>query len=191
MAAQKPDGIREQLIQLLKDRSVRTGNFVLSSGRPSTYYIDARRTTMSANGLHLVGALGVLCIHEQGWQEAASVGGLTLGADPVSYAIALASRDRPPILNAFTVRKEQKEHGLGRIIEGCFEAETKVVVIEDVITSGASALRAIQAVRAAGGTPIGVLGVVDREEGGLNAIMETGVPARAMVSIRHLGIPPA
>jgi orotate phosphoribosyltransferase len=113
-----------------------------------------------------------------------------LGADPVAYAIARASHDSPPILNAFTVRKEQKEHGLARTIEGCFEAETKVVVVEDVITSGASALRAIQAVQAAGGTPIGVLGVVDREEGGLDAITAAGIPVRAMVSIRQLGIAP-
>jgi orotate phosphoribosyltransferase len=184
------DGLTESLVRLLKTNSVQRGEFVLSSGRRSSYYVDARRTTMSAAGLDLIGRLGTVWIRELGW-KASGVGGLTIGADPVAYAIALASRESPPILDAFTVRKEPKAHGTGQLIEGCFAPGSHVVVVEDVLTTGGSALRAIEAVRAAGGVPVGVLGVVDREEGGLAAIRERGIPARAMVSIRELGIGPA
>jgi orotate phosphoribosyltransferase len=177
------------LIDLLMSRSIQVGDFVLSSGRRSSYYIDARRTTMSASGLEIIGKLGLLSIRDLGWQ-ASNVGGLTLGADPVAYAIALASRHDPPTLDAFTVRKEPKVHGTGQLIEGCFARGTSVVVVDDVFTTGGSALQAIRAVRAAGGTPVGVLAVVDRQEGGLEAIRETGLPAQAMVTVRDLGIEP-
>jgi orotate phosphoribosyltransferase len=177
--------MKSELISLLKTRSFKTGDFVLSSGRKSKYYIDARRTTMSAAGLDLIGALGLEAIREMGW-KADSVGGLTLGADPVAYAIALASRKSPPILDAFTVRKEAKTHGTGQLIEGCFQANAQVVVVEDVFTTGGSALRAVDAVRQAGGTVLGVLGVVDRDEGGVSTIEREGLAARALVSIHEL-----
>ncbi|MBI4502093.1 MAG: orotate phosphoribosyltransferase [Gemmatimonadetes bacterium] len=181
--------LESDLIGLLKDRSLKHGDFLLSSGRRSSYYIDARKTTMSAAGLQVIGQLGLLRIRSLGWQ-AQAVGGLTLGADPVAYAIALASRNSPPLLDAFTVRKEAKTHGTAQLIEGCFEKGARVVVVEDVVTTGGSALRAIEAVRSAGGTAVGVLGVVDREEGGLAAIRSAGIPAEALVSIRELGLEP-
>ena len=178
-----------QLIELIKQRSVRHGDFVLSSGRRSSYYIDARKTTMSAAGLQVIGQLALQRIRSLGWQ-ADAVGGLTLGADPVAYAIALASQSVPPPLDAFTVRKEAKAHGTSQLIEGCFEKGARVVVVEDVFTTGGSALRAIDAVGSAGGVTVGVLGVVDREEGGLAAIRRTGIPAEALLSIRDLGLQP-
>ena len=101
---------RAALIQLLRQRSVTYGSFVLSSGRTTDYYVDARRTTMSAEGLWLIGELALEAIRQAGW-DAQFVGGMTLGADPVAYAIALASHRAPPVLDAFTVRKEPKEHG--------------------------------------------------------------------------------
>jgi orotate phosphoribosyltransferase len=177
----------EELATLLKTRSIKLGDFVLSSGRRSSYYIDARRTTMSAAGLDLIGQLGLQLIRKLAW-EADSIGGLTLGADPVAYAIAVASRSAPPPIDAFTVRKEAKVHGTGQLIEGCFEKGARVVVVEDVFTTGGSALRALEAVRAAGGVAAGVLGVVDRDEGGLAAIRKMGIPAEAMLSIRDLGV---
>jgi orotate phosphoribosyltransferase len=174
-----------RLVQLLKDRSISIGDFTLSSGRRSLYYVDARTTTMSAAGLELVGRLGLQEIHAAGW-EATAVGGLTLGADPVSYAIALASRHSTTPLDGFTVRKDAKKHGTGKRIEGCFSAGAHVVVVEDVITTGGSALNAIQAVEAEGGTVTGVLAVVDRGEGGREAIERGGCEVRALVRLGEL-----
>lgn len=179
------NNLKRELIDLLKSRSFRTGDFTLASGQKSKYYVDARRTTMSATGLELIGTLGLSLIRDLGW-TAESLGGLTLGADPVAYAIAVASRKSPPVINAFTVRKEAKAHGTGQLIEGCFEPSTRVIVVEDVFTTGGSALRAVEAVRQAGATVVGVLGVVDRDEGGIAAIEKTGLEARALVSIHDL-----
>ena len=181
--------LKTQLVDLLKGRSVQVGDFTLASGRRSRYYVDARRTTMSAAGMDLIGQMGLTLIRREGW-DASLVGGLTLGADPVAYAIALASRRAPPTLDAFTVRKEPKGHGTARLIEGCFESGSRVVVVEDVLTTGGSALRAVDAVRAAGGVVAAVIGVVDREEGGLSAIRKTGLPAETLVTIRELGVEP-
>jgi len=163
-----------RLKALLRQRSVSTGDFVLASGRRSTWYIDARRTTMHAEGLALIGSLGLAAIRRAGWAPVA-VGGLTLGADPVAYAIARASHDTPPPVNAFTVRKQAKAHGAGRRVEGCFEPGARVVVVEDVITTGGSALEAARAVRAEGGVVLGVLAVVDRDEGGRAALEADGL----------------
>ena len=111
-----------------------------------------------------------------------------MGADPVSYAIARASIDHEPIVDAFSVRKAAKEHGTARKVEGNFSAGDAVVVIEDVITSGGSALTAIDSIREAGGTVIGVLAVVDRQAGGREKIEATGVPVIALVSAAELGL---
>jgi orotate phosphoribosyltransferase len=140
---------------------------------------------MHAEGLALVGELGLSAIRDAGW-AADAVGGMTLGADPIAYAIALASRVQPPVMHAFTVRKAVKEHGMGRRIEGCFERGATVVVIEDSITTGGSALSAIEAVRGEGGRVSGVLAVVDRGEGGREAIEKTGVSVRALVAASEL-----
>lgn len=165
----------DRLLALLASRSVRRGQFTLASGRQSTLYIDARLTTMSPEGLSVIGPLGVTALAGSGWNVQA-VGGLTLGADPVSYAISYASAGGPLPLRAFTVRKEPKEHGTGKLIEGPFEPGDRVAVIEDVITTGGSAIKAAQAVRQAGGIVAGVLALVDREEGGRQAIETTGIP---------------
>ena len=180
----------ERLLAMLAERSARRGHFTLASGRTSTLYIDARLTTMSPDGLALIGRLGLASLHEAGW-KVDSVGGLTLGADPVSYAIAHASaltaaQDASPPVRAFTVRKEAKQHGTGRLIEGPFTSGDRVAVIEDVITTGGSALRAVEAVRAAGGIVVGVLALVDREEGGRDALEDAGLPVRVLTRARDI-----
>lgn len=176
---------RAALIQLLATRSLRTGRFTLASGRESSTYIDARLTTMSPDGLAAIGPLALRALRARGWVPDA-VGGLTLGADPVAYAIAYASTGSPPPVRAFTVRKEAKQHGTGRLIEGPFTAGDRVVVIEDVITTGGSALRAVAAIEAAGGSVLGVLAVVDREEGGREAIERAGHPVVALATVSEL-----
>lgn len=162
------------LLALLAARSAKRGTFTLASGRQSSLYIDARITTMSPEGLSLIGPLGLEAIRASGW-SVDSVGGLTMGADPIACAISYASASSPAPLRAFTVRKEPKTHGTGKLIEGPFQAGDRVAVIEDTITTGSSARKAVEAVRAAGGTVVGVLALVDREEGGREALEAEGL----------------
>ena len=169
----------DRLLSLLAERSARRGQFTLASGKQSTLYIDARLTTMSPDGLALIGPLGLAAIEDAGW-DAHAVGGLTLGADPIAYAVSYASALAGRPLRAFTVRKEAKQHGTGRLIEGPFRNGDRVAIVEDVITTGGSALRAIEAVRAAGGRVVGVLALVDREEGGREAIEAADVKVIAL-----------
>jgi len=130
---------------------------------------------MSPDGLALIGPLGVESIAAMGWTPD-SIGGLTMGADPIACAISYASASTSSPLRAFTVRKEPKTHGTGKLIEGPFRAGDRVVVIEDTITTGGSAQKAIAAVRAADGVVVGVLALVDREEGGRETLEGDGVP---------------
>src|SRR5690606_25087990 len=137
---------RDALVALLKARSVRFGEFILASGARSSYYVDCRPSTMSAAGQRLIGRMGLAAIRAAGWTPG-SVGGLTMGADPVAYAIAGASGEESMVdgrssIDAFSVRKQPKDHGTGKRIEGNFDPAIPVVVIEDVITSGGSALDA-------------------------------------------------
>lgn len=175
----------EELIELLAARSARLGEFTLASGARSNLYIDARMTAMSPEGLALIGPLGIGEITIAGW-VADSVGGLTLGADPISYAIAYASALAGNPIRAFTVRKEAKTHGTGKLIEGPFTPLDRVVIIEDVITTGGSALKAIDAVRNAGATVVGVLSLVDREEGGRERIEAAGYNVRSLARAHEI-----
>jgi orotate phosphoribosyltransferase len=177
----------EALRRLLLERSVRRGDFVLSSGQRSSYYIDCRLTTMSAEGMVLIGRMGWETIRRVGWRPRA-VGGLTMGADPVAYAIAAASRGSELEVNAFSVRKEAKGHGTGKLIEGNFGAGDPVVVIEDVITTGGSAVQAVQAIQGEGGQVLGVLAVVDRGEGGRQVLERQGVKVVALTTAAELSI---
>jgi len=177
----------ETLAALLRERSISFGDFVLASGQRSRYYVDTRKTTMSAQGQVLIGRLGLAAIRGAGWAPAA-IGGLTLGADPVAYAVARASAEAPPLIQGFSVRKAAKDHGTRRRIEGNLSPGDSAVVVEDVITSGNSALSAIEAVRAEGGVVLGVLAVVDREQGGRQGIEATGVEVVVLATINDLGV---
>jgi len=177
----------QRLRELLRERSVTRGDFVLASGRRSSFYIDARRTTMSGEGLAVIGALGLERLAARGWTPQ-FVGGLTLGADPVAHALAAAAQAQGRGLDAFTVRKQVKTHGTGKRIEGCFAPGAMVVVVEDVITTGQSAREAITAVEAEGGRVVGVLAVVDREEGGRQTLEDAGYPVEALVTATALGL---
>lgn len=184
------DSMTARLIALLADRSAKRGDFVLASGRRSTLYVDCRLTTMHPEGQLLIGRVALGALRASGWPVDA-VGGLTLGADPISYAIAHASalaaeRGEGDMVRSFTVRKEAKQHGTGKLIEGAFLPGDKVVVVEDVITTGGSALKAVDAIRAAGGEILGVLALVDRQEGGREALEAAGLEVLSLVTAEQL-----
>lgn len=173
------------LKSLLLERSVKTGNFVLASGKTSTCYVDARLTTMSPEGMMVIGSLALEALDAKRWKPDC-VGGLTLGADPVAFSISRQSAESAHVIRAFTVRKEAKTHGTGNLIEGPFRSGDSVVVVEDVITTGKSALQAIDAISKAGATILGVLAVVDREDGGRAAIQERGYDVASLITISEL-----
>jgi orotate phosphoribosyltransferase len=175
----------EQLVRLLATRSARRGTFTLSSGRQSSLYIDARLTTMTPEGQRLIGRAGLDAFRAVDWHPDA-IGGLTLGADPIAYAICHSSADTARPLRAFTVRKEPKAHGAGKQVEGPMASGDRVVIVEDVITTGASAIRAIEAVTREGAIPIGVLALVDREEGGREQIEKLGFQVSALVTASQI-----
>ena len=157
---------RERLKVLLRDHSLMFGEFTLVSGKKSNYYFDSKKTTLLAEGAYLAAAEVIKLLHERGI-EADAIGGMTLGADPIVCPVAALSHlDGGRPLRAFLVRKEAKDHGTGRQIEGNLEPGSRVVVLDDVVTTGGSTLRAIEAVEAAGHEVVAVICLVDREQGG-------------------------
>jgi orotate phosphoribosyltransferase len=172
----------QDLVNLLRERSVKRGHFTLASGKTSDIYVDARMTTMSPQGLALIGPLALQILKDRNWTVDA-VGGLTLGADPIAYSISYASNLLPPRIRAFTIRKEPKDYGAGKLIEGPLQKGDRVVVVEDVITTGMSALKAINAITDAGGNVQGVLALLDRQEGGRETIEKSGYK---VISLVHL-----
>ena len=166
--------LKDKLVNLLIKKSFQWNEkpvFKLASGRISNYYIDCKPTTMSPQGLSLIGPL-VLSVVE-GWGVTA-VGGLTLGADPIAYATAYASELQGKPLSAFVVRKSSKDHGTGRLIEGPVSPGDRVAILEDVITTGKSTIKAIDAARGSGLDIAGVVALVDRQEGGRETIEAQG-----------------
>lgn len=176
---------KSRLRRLLAERSVKSGDFTLASGRRSRYYVDARLTTMCGEGQVLVGEVCWRTIQEAGW-EPAFVGGMTLGADPVAYSIAHHATRSGRTLDAFTVRKQPKGHGTGRQIEGGLPSGAKVVIVDDTVTSGGSLLESVKVVVRHGAVVVGVLALVDREEGGRELLRESGFELRSVFTTRDL-----
>jgi len=156
---------REQLRQLLKAESLMFGDFTLASGKKSTFYFDSKRTTLLPDGAWLT-AREVLRVVRKERIEADAIGGLTLGADPIVCPVAALSHVEGPALRAFIVRKETKEHGTGRRIEGQLAPASRVIIVDDVVTTAGSTIKAIEAAEEAGHTVVAVICLVDREEGG-------------------------
>ena len=150
---------RQELLEMLAQKSFRLGEFKLSSGATSDYYIDCRTTTLDARGAQLTGQVFLDEIREQGW-EADAIGGLTMGADPIVVAVAVSSGT----IHGFLVRKSEKQHGTGRRIEGFAEKGARVVIVDDVCTTGSSTVQAIEAAREFGFEVIGVMCLVERQE---------------------------
>jgi orotate phosphoribosyltransferase len=172
---------RAELADLLRLKSVKTGQFTLASGKQSDLYVDCRLTTLNARGAVLVGrVLHALLRREEAARgiEVGSLGGLTMGADPITLAVAMTSNlngDCKPV-EAFVVRKEPKGHGRGKRIEGNFNPALPVVVVDDVITTGDSTLKAVQAIAEEGGKVAFALVLVDRQEGGRENLLHNGIP---------------
>ena len=159
------DSERTQLEVLLATKSVRTGHFKLASGAESSVYVDGKLTTCSPEAMPLIGRAFLRKMTERGWHPDA-VGGLTVGADPIAFAIARESTDFGRPINAFIVRKEPKAHGMGRFIEGIdAPSGLQVVIIDDVCTKGGSTGQAIEKARDAGMKVLGAVCLVDREMG--------------------------
>lgn len=172
--------VRAELHTLLYERSFQFGDFVLRSGRRSDFYFDGKQVTLDGRGLYLVSRL----ILERCRQlpEVTAVGGMTLGADPIAAGVAaLSGADDATRLRAFIVRKEVKDHGTGKPIEGpALQPGQRVVLVEDTITTGGALLQAYDRVIATGAEVVEAIVIVDREEGGREALADRGVPLYAL-----------
>lgn len=179
---------RDALLHLIATLSFRLGDFTLASGARSDYYIDCRTTTLHAEGGRLSGVVLYDLIREHNLRPQA-VGGLTMGADPLVSNIASASAWRKieqpetSLIHGFLVRKAEKTHGAGRRIEGFCEADARVVIVDDVCTSGGSTIQAIEAARTAGMQVVGVLCLVDRQEQNGRAAVEAAAQGAPFLSL--------
>lgn len=173
---------REQLLQLLAEKSFRLGNFTLSSGGTSDYYIDCRLTTLDAHGARLTGEAVCQEIEKQNW-PAEAIGGLTMGADPIVVATSVISAQQGKPINGFLVRKAEKTHGTGQRIEGFREKSARVAIVDDVCTTGASTIQAIEAAREYGFEVVGVLCLVEREEAGGRANVEKAAAPAPFIAL--------
>ncbi|MCH1571780.1 MAG: orotate phosphoribosyltransferase [Longimicrobiales bacterium] len=176
---------KDELKTLLIQRSVRLGEFTLASGATSDFYIDARLTTMSAEGQRLVGRVAYDAIREHGL-DPTHVGGLTMGADPIAYAIAHVSAVEGHIIDGFSVRKQAKDHGTGQRIEGGLPMNGRALMVEDTMTTGRSTLQAVDAVREHGTPIVGVLTLVDRSSNAKEVYAAQGLPLISLYSAAEL-----
>lgn len=173
------------LVDHLLAHSVRTGDFVLKSGKRSTWFIDAKQTTCAPEGMLLVAEAALAVLPD----DVTAVGGLTMGADAAAFAIAAVAATQGRMLRAFSVRKEVKDHGGGGRIAGALEAGDRVAITEDAVTRGVSMLEAAQVVREAGAVPVLLLPVVDRGGTVTALAAKEGLPVRALVTAPDLGFP--
>ena len=179
---------RQRLIALITDEAVFHGDFTLSSGKQATYYVDMRKLTLDHRAAPAIGRIMNDLIADI--EGVVAVGGLTLGADPIANSVMHATADSARPLDAFVVRKEPKDHGRGRQIEGAEVAGKRVVVLEDTSTTGQSALKAVEALRKAGAEVAAVAVIVDRATGAQAAIEAAGLEWRAAIDLNDLGLEP-
>jgi orotate phosphoribosyltransferase len=176
---------RDALLSLVKAHSIVHGRVTLSSGREADYYVDLRRTTLSAEGAPLVGRVMLELTQDLDFD---AVGGMTMAADPIATAMLHQAAAQGRRLDAFVIRKEAKAHGLQRRIEGPDIAGRRVLVVEDTTTTGGTPLAALAAVREAGAVPVGVATIADRDTGAGEKIEAEGVPYRYVFSLADLGL---
>jgi orotate phosphoribosyltransferase len=176
---------RSALIDLIRESALQFGDFTLASGKKAKFYLDCRKVTLDSRGAILIG-YGMLDLIEK--QNVEVVGGMAIGADPITAAILTVAALRNKRLRGMIVRKEAKAHGTGRDVEGPVKAGDRAIIVEDVVTTGGSALAAIEKVKAAGIEVVGVLAIIDRLEGGREAFEKAGYELQTLLTIRDFGI---
>jgi orotate phosphoribosyltransferase len=179
---------RDALKALVREKALRFGQFTLASGRTASYYLDGKQVTLDAEGARLVGEgiLEVLSAHPL----PAAVGGMSIGADPITAAVVTMSAVRGTPLRGFMVRKEAKGHGTNQFIEGPVQPGEEVVIVEDVVTTGGSSLKAIERCEQFGLNVVRVIAIIDRMEGGREAFRQAGYPLESLLTIEDFGIEP-
>jgi orotate phosphoribosyltransferase len=179
---------KQALITLIREKALEFGDFTLASGKKASFYLDCRRVTLDSVGANLI-AHGILELLGDPLPDA--VGGMAIGADPITAAVITVAGQQGRPIRGFIVRKEAKSHGRGRDVEGPVGPGDRAVIVEDVVTTGGSSLQAIEKVEAAGLQVLGVLAIIDRLEGGAQAFAARGYPLRTLLTIRDFGIEPS
>ena len=183
-----------ELIELIEEHSLQRGDFTLASGAKADYYVDCRKLTLHPRGALIVGRMMLDRIKDRAEQMGTpinAVGGMAIGADPITASIVTLAGGESTDLRGFIVRKEAKEHGTGRQVEGPVSPGDRVVIVEDVITSGGSAIKAVAAARKFGLEVVYVLAILDRLAGGQEAFAAEGLDLHTLTTIRDFGIEPA
>ncbi|MEE8453034.1 MAG: orotate phosphoribosyltransferase [Thermoguttaceae bacterium] len=179
---------REALVALVRHKALKFGDFTLASGKKANFYLDGKQVTLDPTGSRLV-AEGILDMLAEGPMPAA-VGGMSIGADPITSAVVTMSAVRDTPVRGFMVRKESKGHGTNQYIEGPVKPGDEVVVVEDVVTTGGSSLTAIERIEAFGMKVLGVITIIDRMEGGAKAFERRGYKFSSLLTVRDFGIDP-
>ena len=181
---------KETLKNLIREKSLKFGDFILASGKKAKYYLDGKQVTLDAAGAMMIGeGMLELLLAEERFPDA--VGGMSIGADPITAAvITMAAVRGKTELKGFLVRKESKGHGTNKFVEGPVKSGDHVVVVEDVVTTGGSSLLAIERIEAAGMIVDGVLAIIDRMEGGREAFEKKGYRFQSLLTIQDFGIEP-
>ncbi len=179
---------KEALTSLIRHKALKFGDFTLASGKKATYYLDGKQVTLDPHGARLV-AEGILDLLDANNMPAA-VGGMSIGADPITAAVVTMSSVRGTPIVGFMVRKESKGHGTNQFIEGPVKPGNEVVIVEDVVTTGGSSLKAIERAEAFGLKVTQVIAIIDRLEGGAKAFTNAGYPLASLLDIRDFGIDP-
>lgn len=180
---------RTALLELIQNEALQRGEFTLASGKKASYYLDCRNVTLHPKGANLIAA-GMLDVMEQLGPLPDAVGGMAIGADPITASIITLAGQRDLPLKGFMVRKEAKGHGTGKQVEGPVAPGQSVIIVEDVITSGGSALKAVDAVREFGLNVSCVIAIIDRLAGGEAAFKAKGIELHPLTTILDFGIEP-
>jgi orotate phosphoribosyltransferase len=178
---------KRALMALVREKALEFGDFTLASGKKASYYLDCRKITLDSRGANLI-AEGILELLGDDLPDA--IGGMAIGADPITAAVITVAGRQGKSLRGFIVRKEAKTHGKGRDVEGPVNSGDTAVIVEDVVTTGGSSLAAIEKAQAAGLKILGVIAIIDRLEGGAEAFAAAGYPLRTLLTIRDFGIEP-
>ena len=181
---------RDALLDLIQSEALQRGEFTLASGKKASYYLDCRKITLHPKGAGLIAEAMLDVIESEGEPLPAAVGGMAIGADPITAAIVTVAGQRDLPIRGFMVRKEPKQHGTGKQVEGPVAPGQSVVIVEDVITSGGSAIKAVEAARAFGLEVRYVIGIIDRLAGGAEAFATKGLELKTLTTIEDFGIAP-